>query len=177
MWFWLSRGRRFFHSDSTSFWSLRTGIRSLSLVSCCGLSASLVLLDPYLASLQERCWVVLQGDGLKQTHTCCRIVCSTSYKCCAKPLQGDTSLERGCWPNSNFPLLCRTIFPYIVGICFFLSNGLCLFLVEFLIFPISNCSVAKLCGLSATPWTAACQAPLSSTISQSLLKFMSTDAI
>ena len=29
----------------------------------------------------------------------------------------------------------------------------------------------------ATPWTAACQAPLSSTISQSLLKFMSTGSV
>ena len=29
----------------------------------------------------------------------------------------------------------------------------------------------------ATPWTAACQAPLSSTISQCLLKFMSTDLV
>ena len=31
--------------------------------------------------------------------------------------------------------------------------------------------------LLATPWTAACQAPLSSTISQSLLKFMSTEVV
>ena len=30
---------------------------------------------------------------------------------------------------------------------------------------------------SATPWTAACQAPLSSTISQSLLKFMSIESV
>ena len=35
------------------------------------------------------------------------------------------------------------------------------------------CSVAKLCSTLWTPWTEACQAPLSSTISQSLLKFMS----
>ena len=28
-----------------------------------------------------------------------------------------------------------------------------------------------------TPWTAACQAPLSSTVSQSLLKFMSTESV
>ena len=31
--------------------------------------------------------------------------------------------------------------------------------------------------LFKTPWTAACQAPLSSTISQSLLKFMSTEPV
>ena len=31
--------------------------------------------------------------------------------------------------------------------------------------------------LFATPWTAACQAPLFSTISQSLLKFMSTESV
>ena len=31
--------------------------------------------------------------------------------------------------------------------------------------------------LSATPWTAACQAPLSSTISWSLLKFMSIESV
>ena len=31
--------------------------------------------------------------------------------------------------------------------------------------------------LSATPWTAACQAPLSSTISQNLLKFMSNGSV
>ena len=30
---------------------------------------------------------------------------------------------------------------------------------------------------SATPWTAACQAPLSSTVSQSLLKFMSIQSL
>ena len=35
------------------------------------------------------------------------------------------------------------------------------------------CSVAKSCPTLWTPWTAACQAPLSSTISQSLLRFMS----
>ena len=31
--------------------------------------------------------------------------------------------------------------------------------------------------LLLTPWTAACQAPLSSTISQSLLKFMPTELV
>ena len=31
--------------------------------------------------------------------------------------------------------------------------------------------------LFVTPWTAACQAPLFSTISQSLLKFMSTESV
>ena len=39
------------------------------------------------------------------------------------------------------------------------------------------CSVAQLCPLFATPWTAACQAPLSSTISWSLLKFMSIELV
>ena len=44
------------------------------------------------------------------------------------------------------------------------------------------CSVAKSCPLShvqlfATPWTALCKAPLSSTISQSLLKFESIESI
>ena len=34
------------------------------------------------------------------------------------------------------------------------------------------CSVTKSCLTLCNPWTAACQAPLSSTISQSLLKFM-----
>ena len=42
----------------------------------------------------------------------------------------------------------------------------------------SRCSVTKLCvPLFATPWTAACQAPLSSTISWSLLKFMSIELV
>jgi len=40
------------------------------------------------------------------------------------------------------------------------------------------CSVAKLCvWLFVTPWTAACQAPLSFTISLSLLKFMSVESV
>ena len=42
------------------------------------------------------------------------------------------------------------------------------------------CSVTKLCptlGLQSTPWNAACQALLSTTISQSLLKFMSTESV
>ena len=41
-------------------------------------------------------------------------------------------------------------------------------------------SVTKSCptlGLQSTPWTAACQALLSTTISQSLLKFMSTESV
>ena len=38
------------------------------------------------------------------------------------------------------------------------------------------CSVAKSWGLFATPWTAACQASLSFTISCSLLKLISTDS-
>ena len=42
----------------------------------------------------------------------------------------------------------------------------------------SCCSVTKLCvPLIATPWTAACQVPLSSTISWSLLKFMSIELV
>ena len=39
------------------------------------------------------------------------------------------------------------------------------------------CSVAKSCPTLSTPWTAALQAPLSSTISQSLLKFMSIESV
>ena len=39
------------------------------------------------------------------------------------------------------------------------------------------CSVAKLCQLFVTPWTAACQASLSFTIYQSLLKFMSIESV
>ena len=39
------------------------------------------------------------------------------------------------------------------------------------------CSVAKLCPVFSTPWTAARQAPLSSTISQSLLKLMSIRSV
>ena len=39
-------------------------------------------------------------------------------------------------------------------------------------------SAAQLCPrLFVTPWTAPCQAPLSSTISQSLLRFMSTESV
>ena len=39
------------------------------------------------------------------------------------------------------------------------------------------CSVAKSCPTLVTSWTAAHQAPLSSTISQSLLKFMSMELV
>ena len=39
------------------------------------------------------------------------------------------------------------------------------------------CSVAKSWGLFATPWTAACQASLSFTISCSLLKFTSIESV
>ena len=39
------------------------------------------------------------------------------------------------------------------------------------------CSVAKLCLLFATPWTAACQVSLSFTISRSLLKLMSFESV
>ena len=39
------------------------------------------------------------------------------------------------------------------------------------------CSVAKLCSTLWTPWTEACQAPLSSTISQSLLRFRSIELV
>ena len=39
------------------------------------------------------------------------------------------------------------------------------------------CSVAKLCHLFATSWTAAYQASLSFTVSQSLLKFMSIEYV
>ena len=40
-----------------------------------------------------------------------------------------------------------------------------------------GCSVTKSCSISATPWTAACQASLSFTISQSLLKLMSIESV
>ena len=40
-----------------------------------------------------------------------------------------------------------------------------------------HCSVAQLCPLFTIPWTAAHQAPLSATISQSLLKFMSIESV
>ena len=39
------------------------------------------------------------------------------------------------------------------------------------------CSVTQLCQSLATPWTAACQTPLSSTISQSLIRFMSIEPV
>ena len=39
------------------------------------------------------------------------------------------------------------------------------------------CSVARLCGLFVTPWTAALQASLSFTIYQSLLKLMSIESV
>ena len=40
-----------------------------------------------------------------------------------------------------------------------------------------GCLVTKLCPTPVTPWTAAHQAPLSSTISQSLLKIMSIESV
>ena len=40
-----------------------------------------------------------------------------------------------------------------------------------------SCSIAKSCSTLLTPQTAACQAPLSCTISQSLLKFMSIESV
>ena len=43
-------------------------------------------------------------------------------------------------------------------------------------FSLPYCSVAQSC-LFATPWTAACQASLSSTISQNLLKYMSIKSV
>ena len=39
------------------------------------------------------------------------------------------------------------------------------------------CSVTQLCLTLVTPWTAACQASLSFTISQSFLKFMSIESV
>ena len=39
------------------------------------------------------------------------------------------------------------------------------------------CSVSKSCPTICNPWTAACQVPLPSTLSQSLLKFMSTESV
>ena len=39
------------------------------------------------------------------------------------------------------------------------------------------CSVVKVVSNSTTPWTAVCQASLSSTISQSLLRFMSVELV
>ena len=39
------------------------------------------------------------------------------------------------------------------------------------------CSVSKSCPTTCNPWTAACQVPLPSTLSQSLLKFMSTESV
>ena len=41
----------------------------------------------------------------------------------------------------------------------------------------SCCSVAKSCLILLSPWMAACQAPLSSTTSQSLLKFTSIELV
>ena len=41
----------------------------------------------------------------------------------------------------------------------------------------ADCSITKLCLDSATPWTAVHQAPLSSNVSQSLLKFMSIELL
>ena len=40
-----------------------------------------------------------------------------------------------------------------------------------------SCLVIKLCPVFATPWTPACQASLSFTISQSLLKLMSIESV
>ena len=40
-----------------------------------------------------------------------------------------------------------------------------------------HCSVANLCPFFVTPWIAACQAPLSSTVPQSLLRFMSIESV
>ena len=40
-----------------------------------------------------------------------------------------------------------------------------------------GCSVTKLCPTLVTPWIVECQAPLSSTISWSLLKFMSIKSV
>ena len=48
---------------------------------------------------------------------------------------------------------------------------------EFLPLLLCCYSVAKLCRLSATPWTAAHQSPLFLTISQSLLRFMSIESM
>ena len=59
----------------------------------------------------------------------------------------------GVWSEENIPVL-------------LLNSGGILEWVWFSSFTFSSCSVTKL-------WTTACQAPVSSTISQSLLKFMS----
>ena len=46
------------------------------------------------------------------------------------------------------------------------------------VFKLCCCySVTKSCPTLMTPWTAACQAPLSSTISQSLLRFVSIESV
>ena len=50
------------------------------------------------------------------------------------------------------------------------------FYINFKTFFCCCCSVTKLC-LFVTPWTVACQAPLFSTISQSLLKFTSVELV
>ena len=39
------------------------------------------------------------------------------------------------------------------------------------------CLIAKLCWIFVTPWTAACQASVSFTVSWRLLKFMSTESV
>ena len=39
------------------------------------------------------------------------------------------------------------------------------------------CSVTQLCPTLSTPWTTACQAPLSSSVSRSLFKFMSIESV
>ena len=47
---------------------------------------------------------------------------------------------------------------------------------SFILFVVVVQSLSRV-QLSATPWTAACQAPLSSTISWSLLKFVSIESM
>jgi len=63
--------------------------------------------------------------------------------------------------------------------CPFLKEVVCLFdgveLYELFIYYC--CSVTQLCPLFVTPWTAASQASLSFTISQSLLKFISIESV
>ena len=55
------------------------------------------------------------------------------------------------------PLSCPWLFMRLIGVC--------------------CCSVTKSCPTLCHPWTAACQASLSFTISQSLLRFMSMESV
>ena len=63
---------------------------------------------------------------------------------------------------------------FLVVLCVSASEQL--YSILLLVCPFGCCLVAKSCPTLATPWMAACQASLSFTISQSLLKFVSIDS-